>query len=223
MKILSYDDFNPLREVIVGNAENANMPYLSEDTVTDIVFQRELSYWQYSFFRYLSPLLYYIVELFDFCFNGRITKFLCKSYYPIIAPGKKYPRTLVQIAKEEQDNLVYVLEKEGVKVYRPDSNALRALDHKWFNSANPRDTFLVIGNEIIEAPMAQRPRFFEHECYKNIFKNNFLLHILSHQNQKCYHHCIQRQNVILPLKVKYVLMQPTLFVLVDMFLLKDLL
>ncbi len=36
-----------------------------------------------------------------------------------------------------------------------------------------RDLILVIGNEIIEAPMAWRSRFFEYRAYRSLFKEYF--------------------------------------------------
>lgn len=40
-------------------------------------------------------------------------------------------------------------------------------------AAMPRDILLVIGNEIIEAPMAWRARFFEYRAYRPVIKEYF--------------------------------------------------
>lgn len=40
-------------------------------------------------------------------------------------------------------------------------------------AAMPRDILLVVGNEIIEAPMAWRARFFEYRAYRRIIKEYF--------------------------------------------------
>lgn len=37
----------------------------------------------------------------------------------------------------------------------------------------PRDILLVVGNEIIEAPMAWRSRFFEYRAYRPLIKEYF--------------------------------------------------
>lgn len=37
----------------------------------------------------------------------------------------------------------------------------------------PRDILIVVGNEIIEAPMAWRARFFEYRAYRSIIKDYF--------------------------------------------------
>lgn len=39
--------------------------------------------------------------------------------------------------------------------------------------AMPRDILIVVGNEIIEAPMAWRARFFEYRAYRSIIKDYF--------------------------------------------------
>lgn len=39
--------------------------------------------------------------------------------------------------------------------------------------AMPRDILIVVGNEIIEAPMAWRARFFEYRAYRTIIKDYF--------------------------------------------------
>ena len=42
-----------------------------------------------------------------------------------------------------------------------------------FHAANPRDSLLVVGEEIIEAPMAWRARFFEYRAYRELIKEYF--------------------------------------------------
>ena len=40
-------------------------------------------------------------------------------------------------------------------------------------AAMPRDILLVVGDEIIEAPMAWRSRFFEYRAYRSLMKEYF--------------------------------------------------
>lgn len=40
-------------------------------------------------------------------------------------------------------------------------------------AAMPRDILMVVGNEIIEAPMAWRSRFFEYRAYRPLIKEYF--------------------------------------------------
>lgn len=88
-----------------------------------------------------------------------------------------YPEWLVQAATKCVDEFVHILESEGVVVRRPDivdySAAFGTPDWEvknGFCAANPRDVFLVVGNEIIEAPMADRTRYFESWAYRSLLK-----------------------------------------------------
>ncbi|MEG4503826.1 amino acid adenylation domain-containing protein [Microcoleus sp. F6_B4] len=88
-----------------------------------------------------------------------------------------YPEWLVQAASKCVNEFAHILESEGVIVRRPDivdySASFRTPGWEVMNgfcSANPRDVFLVIGNEIIEAPMADRSRYFESWAYRSLLK-----------------------------------------------------
>jgi amino acid adenylation domain-containing protein len=88
-----------------------------------------------------------------------------------------YPEWLVQAASKCVEEFAHILESEGVIVRRPDvvdySASFGTPDWEVMNgfcSANPRDVFLVIGNEIIEAPMADRSRYFESWAYRSLLK-----------------------------------------------------
>ena len=88
-----------------------------------------------------------------------------------------YPEWLVQAASKCVEEFAHILESEGVVVRRPDvvdySASFRTPDWEVMNgfcAANPRDVFLVIGNEIIEAPMADRTRYFESWAYRSLLK-----------------------------------------------------
>uniref|UniRef100_A0A8C3BHC7 Glycine amidinotransferase n=1 Tax=Cairina moschata TaxID=8855 RepID=A0A8C3BHC7_CAIMO len=72
-----------------------------------------------------------------------------------------------------------ILKQEGVIVKRPDpidwSVKYKTPDFEstGMYAAMPRDILLVVGNEIIEAPMAWRARFFEYRAYRRIIKEYF--------------------------------------------------
>ena len=83
-----------------------------------------------------------------------------------LASGFRYPQILVKPAQRELDGFIALLESLGVTVRRPD-----ALDYRqkfgapgWssrgFCNSCPRDSLLVIGEEIIETPMAWPCRHF---------------------------------------------------------------
>ncbi|MFB9515138.1 amidinotransferase [Streptomyces purpureus] len=96
-----------------------------------------------------------------------------------LAAGFGYPRRLTDPAREELDQFVALLRSLGITVTRPDP-----LDHKqrfrtpdWssrgFANSCPRDSMLVIGDEIIETPMAWPCRYFETHAYRGIVKDYF--------------------------------------------------
>jgi glycine amidinotransferase len=83
-------------------------------------------------------------------------------------------------AVRELDGFARRLESEGVVVRRPD-----VIDHSvpfrtpgWESdtglySAMPRDLLIVVGDQIIEAPLAWRCRYFEIEAYRSLLKDYF--------------------------------------------------
>src|SRR5690606_4769911 len=85
-------------------------------------------------------------------------------------PGSVHPQYVA--ARAELDEFVRVLEGEGVKVRRPDAiDATRGYSTPdWVCESGrgqtvPRDVIIVIGDEIIEAPMSWRSRYFESYAY----------------------------------------------------------
>ena len=85
-------------------------------------------------------------------------------------------------AAEELDNLAAILEAEGVTVRRPEvkpgdfAQPFKTPDFEskcGLYAAMPRDILLVVGNEIIEAPMAWRSRYFEFRPYRSLIKEYF--------------------------------------------------
>ena len=94
--------------------------------------------------------------------------------------GAPYPPEMVGAAQKALDNLIHILKAEGVVVRQPDlfDFSQPYATPAWqipsgFCAANPRDQFMVVGNEIIETPMADRGRYFETWPYRSLFKNYF--------------------------------------------------
>jgi glycine amidinotransferase len=91
--------------------------------------------------------------------------------------GTLIPEKIIERGNIALENLVSLLRAEGVKVHRPEefsfnksfSTPLWKVE-SGVSSANPRDVFLVIGNRIIECPMADRGRYFEAFPYRKILK-----------------------------------------------------
>ncbi|XP_064626744.1 glycine amidinotransferase, mitochondrial-like [Lineus longissimus] len=93
--------------------------------------------------------------------------------------GQPFPKKFMDEAEKEINEFVHILEQEGVKVRRPDvvdhGKTYETPDFKasGFYSAMPRDILMVVGDEIIEAPMAWRSRFFEYRAYRTLMKEYF--------------------------------------------------
>jgi glycine amidinotransferase len=88
--------------------------------------------------------------------------------------------SFVHSANVQLDKLVRVLQAEGVTVRRPDpmphnvgySTPFWHCKSGW-NTANPRDLFLVVGDEIIECASPLRHRHFESLAYRRLFIEYF--------------------------------------------------
>src|SRR5258705_363296 len=94
--------------------------------------------------------------------------------------ARRIPQELVDAAERQLDYLADLLAGMGVVVRRPDpiDHGIRVNTPDWqvvggHASACPRDILLVIGNEIIEAPMSQRARYFEFRAYRSLLKEYF--------------------------------------------------
>ncbi|MFM9370548.1 amidinotransferase [Streptomyces sp. Da 82-17] len=96
-----------------------------------------------------------------------------------LAAGFRYPRMMVERAQEELDGFIELLRSLGVTVRRPE-----VVDHRrrfgtpdWstrgFCNTCPRDSMLVVGDEIIETPMAWPCRYFETHSYRPLLKEYF--------------------------------------------------
>jgi len=114
------------------------------------------------------------------------------AYEPALAPyhapdaperrfaGAPFAPPYVAAAEKQLDGFAALLESLGITVQRPDpidnSNAFSTPDWEVPSGraqACPRDILLVVGNEIIEAPMAQRARFFEYRAYRRLMHAYF--------------------------------------------------
>ena len=140
----SHNEFDPLEEVIVGSVKGATLP---EWHVSGKAVWPE-KWW--SMYKNQS--------------------------------GQPFPPELMTKASEELDNFAKILEAEGVKVRRPEvlpgdyAQPYSTPDFKCQNglyAAMPRDILIVVGNEIIEAPMAWRSRFFEYRPFRKLIKEYF--------------------------------------------------
>ena len=139
--VCSYNEWDPLEEVIVGRVEGAHIPPMK----IEVKANTNAEWWDY------------------FEENS----------------GKPFPADHLKKAAEEIEEVCNILRHEGVIVRRPE-----VLDHgkvystpdftsSGLYAAMPRDFLLVIGDELIESPMAWRPRYFEHRAYRPLLKEYF--------------------------------------------------
>lgn len=93
--------------------------------------------------------------------------------------GQLFPEDMIEKANEELDNLSRVLEELGVTVQRPEPMDFTKVNSTpWWESNGlyatmPRDVMMVIGDTIIEAPMAWRERYFEIYCFRDLITEYF--------------------------------------------------
>lgn len=136
----SFNDWDPLEEIIVGDIEGANLPEIDISTESfsnpDNIAQRKL--WS-------GPL----------------------------------PQSVIEETQEDLQTLTEIFGKYGVRVRRPDIlNFSQGFGNGHWQSTGmsclmPRDSVLIVGNEIIETPMGSRARYHETFSYRSIFLEYF--------------------------------------------------
>ncbi|MDT0343963.1 glycine amidinotransferase [Streptomyces litchfieldiae] len=97
-----------------------------------------------------------------------------------LSRAARRPAELIEAAEMQLDNLARVLEQEGVVVRRPTpTDFFTPVRTPTFEvagqnaSACPRDVLLVIGDQIVEATMGMRVRFFEYLPYRELVREYF--------------------------------------------------
>ena len=141
--VCSWNEWDPLEEVIVGSVEGAHLPEWHH------IIQATMPERHHDLFRDCG--------------------------------GTPFFPELIEKATHELDQFVRILESEGIKVRRPDPiRSGRPFGNtEWscsslLYSAMPRDVMLVVGNEMIEAPMAWRCRHHEIHPYRSLIKEYFM-------------------------------------------------
>ena len=140
--VLSYNEWDPLEEVILGVADGAAVP--PWHPILSVTMPES----QLEFFR--------------------------------ASGGRSFPSTVIDHARRDLDGLAALLEREGVTVRFPDridyTRPFATPDWEspsGLYAAMPRDLLLVVGDEIIEAPMAWRCRYFEINAYRALISEYF--------------------------------------------------
>ncbi len=141
----SHNEWDPLEEVIVGSLENAMFPEWT--TINEVT---------------VPP--------------GEWTEIEQR----VGGVGIPYPEAMVADAQKNRAEFIHILEAEGVIVRQVQGRGFSSpfSTPDWqvssgFCAANPRDPFMIVGNEIIETPMADRSRYFEAWSYRPLFKEYF--------------------------------------------------
>lgn len=90
------------------------------------------------------------------------------------------PKEMEEKANEQLDNFAKLLEGRGIKVDRPTpidfTQKVQTPDwvqDSMFGVMPPRDLLATVGNEILEATMSQRSRWFEFICYRPLLNRYF--------------------------------------------------
>jgi glycine amidinotransferase len=158
MIVNSFDEWSPLKEVIVGSPINYNLPEL------------ELSF--KLFFHDIAFLAFYYpsYEAGD----GRATAVTARR-----PANQTLKKRYLEELDEDVDEFVSTLEQVGVTVHRPTPlrQAIKIKTPYWeatcIPALNIRDQAMILGNEILETTPQIRARYFENDLLKPIFYNYF--------------------------------------------------
>jgi glycine amidinotransferase len=138
----SFNEWDPLEEVIVGQVDYACVPQWHAMLKATMPIDQ----WHY------------------FQQNG----------------GQYISEELLDAAAKELDGLTAVLQSESIVVQRPATidwgvpfNTPDFEQPCGLYAAMPRDFLLVVGDELIESPMAWRSRYFESKAYRPLLKTYF--------------------------------------------------
>lgn len=79
-----------------------------------------------------------------------------EEYLHMFKPSSPFPAEVLENAQKELDNFASILEREGIRVYRPKEVDWSKIGG--YTGAMPRDSLMTVGNTVIEAPFAWRCR-----------------------------------------------------------------
>lgn len=140
--VCSYNEWDLLEEVIVGDVSSAIVPE-----------------W----------------DAIDFAAHSKADY---KTWYE--TQRQRMPADHIEAATKEVNELVRILEAEGVRVRRPDPipHEKSYASPDWecsagFNTANPRDLLMVVGDQIIETSTPRRNRVYETNAYRSLLNEYF--------------------------------------------------
>lgn len=154
MRLNSYDEWTPLREVVVGSAENYT--HHVRDLTFELFFCDAMNEAQPSYYPRLAGK------------QGETA--------PRVDVNRRYVEELI----EDVEGMANALTDIGVTVHRPmslpaesPSVATPAWESSVLPPLNVRDNTLILGDEIIETAPMMRSRYFETQLLKRVFQNYF--------------------------------------------------
>ncbi|MFA6217762.1 MAG: hypothetical protein WDL87_08965 [Candidatus Omnitrophota bacterium] len=113
-------------------------------------------------------------EVFAYLYRDQINQLKGTRKYPLMIN-----RQFTIERQEDLDNFANTLKKKGIRVKRPKQLSMASVIKTPYFKAMvnaldaPRDTFLCIGNEIIETPPTNRNRYFEGLMLREVFMDYF--------------------------------------------------
>ena len=150
--IKSNNEWNPLKEVIVGNTYSSNLPVLE-----------------------LSFQLFFHDNICSDVFGNDVYSEAGQKW-----KGGKISKQLIDEHEEDIAGMVDALEKESIVVKRPKKlDSIHSFKTPYWESGcvpalNIRDQAMIVDDEIIETPPQIRSRYFENDLLKSIFMEYFM-------------------------------------------------
>ena len=164
MKVNSYNEWSPLKEVIVGSPMNYNMPDM------------ELSF---KLFFHDNAFLAFYYPSYEANDDQNASSSQAQGTHVRKPATLSLKTRYLEELAEDVDELVQPLEQLGVKVHRPMplNQIIKFKTPYWeatgIPALNVRDQAIIIGNEIIETTPLIRARYFENDLLKPIFYQYF--------------------------------------------------
>jgi len=148
LEVSTWDEWGKLTDVIVGHAEHSFLP--AYGGMSDVFG-------------------------LDACETP--VKLICGEEFTVGHNGLHFPKKQIEQSIVEMNNFIRVLKDHQITVRRPtvvdwSKESFKVGDMHvsgGFSNKDPRDLFISIGNEIIEAPMGMPCRHYEYKSYENIF------------------------------------------------------
>lgn len=162
-----FNEYGKITDLIIGSPQNAMLPKFKDSFILTHQFDNLL---KLPYTNYNIPLHKLINVL------GHNTKKSFSKVLPI--PGYEYPKYIIDKAKKESDNLEKILSTQyQIKCHRPDTTKLNIMHFNnttsHFNCNNPRDVMVTYGENIYITPMAEKSRYYENLCYKDIISQYY--------------------------------------------------